>query len=252
MSVSTRSRDAAKQDLSALNRGRKLLFDYVGVVGPRRSWLRSVDELDGRRRLFLSERTGIPPTPKAEQEFRNRMEVKYGTRETSYILEHEYQIPRTEYVSEVYLPVMPKIRDEIERRADKRLSRLLRAIPLSKSILSNTLGVFVRTGLEAQRLNSHFEFVITVDTLMGDTKPNPSAFEKMVRSTGYRPKEVIYFDDKKRNLDAAHGLGMITVHIGGDCTPGLHQADYHFDTLRQALEAIRRMQSEPRLGPRNS
>lgn len=239
--VSLRTSHTAKQDLSGLRRGSKLLLDYVGVVGPKQSELRSVDELNMRRRIFLSERTGIPPTPEGEREFRDKMEEKYGTRETSYILEHEYGIPRTAYVSAVYLPVMPRIRDEIERRADKKLSRLLREIPLPKSIFSNTMGVYVRAGLEAQRLHSYFEFVITVDTLMGDTKPNPEAFDKMVKSTGYKPSEIIYFDDKETNLNAARGLGMITVHIGGDCAPGIQPADYHFDTLRQALEAIRRL-----------
>jgi FMN phosphatase YigB (HAD superfamily) len=47
-------------------------------------------------------------------------------------------------------------------------------------------------------------------------KPEPAAYEFATQRLGLGPEQVLFIDDRKLNCDAAHALGMGTIHFQGD------------------------------------
>ena len=46
---------------------------------------------------------------------------------------------------------------------------------------------------------------------MGVLKPDPRAYEIVIKYTGFKPDEMIFIDDSNENIDAAGKLGFKTV-----------------------------------------
>jgi putative hydrolase of the HAD superfamily len=48
---------------------------------------------------------------------------------------------------------------------------------------------------------------------MGCRKPDKVIYEKVIDSSGFKPNEIIFFDDMKENLTECEKLGMNTCHV---------------------------------------
>jgi putative hydrolase of the HAD superfamily len=90
-------------------------------------------------------------------------------------------------------------------------------------LLSNYSGRNFRYALD------NFEFVRHADGRVisyevGYVKPEPGIFKALTRKYGFDPKEALFLDDVKANVDAAAAEGFHTIHFTG---------------LKEALEEMR-------------
>lgn len=76
--------------------------------------------------------------------------------------------------------------------------------------LSETVG-------EPSALASRFEAVY-YSHLLGDRKPNPSVFERVVTEQGLTPSRTLFVDDTIGHLGGASAIGLRTVHLADGLT----------------------------------
>jgi putative hydrolase of the HAD superfamily len=75
------------------------------------------------------------------------------------------------------------------------------------AICSNAPADFFHTVLRENNLEALFD-VIVVSSEVGLVKPEKEIFEHICRELTVFPKEAIFIDDTKRNVEAAESLGM--------------------------------------------
>lgn len=78
-------------------------------------------------------------------------------------------------------------------------------------LLSNALDD-LETILERWQVANLFDVVIN-SARVGVAKPNPQAFELAVAALGVPMREIVFIDDKLRNVQAARAFGLPTVHF---------------------------------------
>lgn len=78
-------------------------------------------------------------------------------------------------------------------------------------LLSNALDD-LETILERWQVANLFDVVIN-SARVGVAKPNPHAFELAVAALGVQIRDIIFIDDKLRNVLAARAFGLPTVHF---------------------------------------
>ncbi|MFD3166000.1 HAD family hydrolase [Herpetosiphon sp. NSE202] len=78
-------------------------------------------------------------------------------------------------------------------------------------LLSNALDD-LETILERWQVANLFDVVIN-SARVGVAKPNPQAFELAVEALGVPMREIVFIDDKLRNVQAARAFGLPTVHF---------------------------------------
>lgn len=54
--------------------------------------------------------------------------------------------------------------------------------------------------------------------LMGDRKPNPTIFQRVVDEQGLIPSQTLFVDDTAGHLQGAQAVGLQTIHMAGDLT----------------------------------
>lgn len=76
--------------------------------------------------------------------------------------------------------------------------------------LSNDISEWSRKLRERFRLDRYFRgFVISGDT--GTRKPDPAIYLTLLQQSGYFPRDVVFVDDRLRNVEAAKALGINSV-----------------------------------------
>lgn len=213
---------------------RNLLMDYEGVLAPVCEELRVGAKITSNRLSFLSEKTGMPEDK--VREYARSLRREHGTDSYEFIIQR-LGIKLEEYVKRVYGPHIGEFRDEMRR--DGELIGLMRRIQGKKAVLSNTVTLYVNTGLEAQGLNGFFDAVLAAENMGGLAKPHKEAYAKALQITGFNPEDTVYFEDRTANLKAAHGLGMTTVYIGRQGMETHREyVRYSFKSLNDALKSL--------------
>jgi putative hydrolase of the HAD superfamily len=83
--------------------------------------------------------------------------------------------------------------------------------------LSNDLSRWSRKLRQRLGLEAHFaHWFISGD--LGVRKPDREIYERMLAKLGVQPAQVVFVDDRVKNLDAARQLGIQTVYYGVDVT----------------------------------
>jgi putative hydrolase of the HAD superfamily len=109
----------------------------------------------------------------------------------------------------------PALEDEYlwRHRLTEGLTEFLCAIRsrgMELCCLSNDVSEWSRKLRNRFKLDRYFgSFVISGDVGIG--KPNPAIYMRMLEQTGYRPHDVLFVDDRLRNIEAANALGIRTV-----------------------------------------
>jgi glucose-1-phosphatase len=85
--------------------------------------------------------------------------------------------------------------------ADLELKHLLVA-------LTNTNPVHAEVWRERYANQLEFFSYIFCSNEMHSRKPEPAIYEQVLRSTGSKPNETVFFDDRKDNVEAARALGI--------------------------------------------
>ena len=58
----------------------------------------------------------------------------------------------------------------------------------------------------------------TLSFVEGALKPDPQFFLRGIEKIGFKPEEILFFDDQQKNIDAARNVGIQAIHL-----PHFHQ-----------------------------
>ncbi len=72
-------------------------------------------------------------------------------------------------------------------------------------------------GQDLNGLSSLFDYSY-YSHLMGDRKPNPSIFQRVVDEQSLDPGQTLFIEDTARHIDGAKQVGLQTIHLTGDRT----------------------------------
>jgi putative hydrolase of the HAD superfamily len=210
---------------------RFLLCDLDNTLYPPDSGLMAAV---GRRMIrYIVERVNLPPD-EAEQ-LKLEYYHKYGTTMRGLILHHGID-------PEDYLAFVHDVPLENYIGPNPDLHTMLTRIPLRKAVFTNADGDHAMRVLDLLGVRHHFERIVDVRDFGFNSKPHPSAYQRMLDVLDTRPDECIMVDDSADNLAPAKDLGMLTVFVGNVSSPEAPSrdgADVHILDILDLADAIR-------------
>jgi putative hydrolase of the HAD superfamily len=96
---------------------------------------------------------------------------------------------------------------------DARLDAMLAQLPQTKAIFTNAPADYARRVLRALGVEKHFVEIFDIHFIAYESKPTPSAYDKVIAALPARADECLIIDDTARNLVPAKELGMKTVWL---------------------------------------
>jgi putative hydrolase of the HAD superfamily len=186
------------------------------------------EHVSSRIASFMIDTVGIPP--EAVDSTRQFYLDTYGT--TLQGLSKDYQVNVMDYLEYIH----PK-RMESFIPADSGLSAMLNSLSQRKIIFTNAYRPHAERVLECLGVSEHFEIIIDILDTGLKNKPQPEAYETLMKvsSISY-PESCLYVDDRLANLLPASELGMTTVHISPEKTDsGGH---FHIKTITELDKAV--------------
>lgn len=174
-----------------------LLFDLDETLYPASCGL--MQAVSKRMTCFVAEYLGLPEAKAAE--LRRGLSLRHGTTLTGLVREHGLQD------TERYLAYTHDVDVERILPRDPRLAPALRAIPLPKSVLTNSPLEHALRVLEHLEVRGLFErvFDIRFNGLAG--KPDAAVYRRVLQELGRRSEEVLLIDNRLDYLEAFHALG---------------------------------------------
>jgi putative hydrolase of the HAD superfamily len=188
----------------------------------------------GRRMIrYIVERVDLPPD-QAEQ-LKLQYYRQYGTTMRGLILHHGID-------PEDYLAFVHDVPLEGYIGPNPDLNTMLSSIPLRKAVFTNADRVHAIRVLDLLGVRHQFERIVDVRDFGFNSKPHPSAYQRILDILDARPDECIMVDDSAENLAPAKALGMLTV-LAGDgspfCAPSRDGANVHITNILDLADAIR-------------
>ena len=186
---------------------RYILFDLDETLYPTRSGLMArIGQLMGR---YMEERLDMPPAEVPT--LREHYYRTYGT--TMRGLQIHHGIDPEDYLAYVHdIPLEDYIGPNDE------LDRVLAEIEMEKVVFTNASKEHARRVLKILGIERHFNCIIDVRASGYFAKPDPEAYQRVLRILGTRGDECLLVDDNVRNLTSAKELGMITVLVSNEKT----------------------------------
>jgi len=174
-----------------------ILFDLDNTLYTEESGI--FDLIDERMSEWLISRLNVPETE--VRDFREKYFLQYGTTLRGLMLHH--QVEPMEFLRFVHdVPVKDFLSIDLELR------RTLEEITSRKIIFTNS------DEAHANRIRDLFEKIFDIEAMGFVPKPNPEAYESVLRYANVAPSDCLLIDDMKRNLMPARDLGMRTILIG--------------------------------------
>lgn len=190
-----------------------ILFDLDDTLYATAAGL--MQAISERMNEYLVTRIGIDPSDVA----RVRLDYweRYGT--TLRGLYVERHIDAQDFLDYVHdIPVA----QFIER--DAELDAMLARLPARKFIFTNAPEKHARRVLAALGVERHFERIFDINFIHYESKPTPSAYERVLTALGAKGEECLMIDDSARNLAPARALKMRTVWLDGKGVEEPHEA----------------------------
>lgn len=184
---------------------RYILFDLDDTLYPTSAGM--MRDIDARMNEFMVTRLDFSPSDVVN--WRKFYWQKYGT--TLRGLYIEKQIDPQAFLNFVHDVDVPKY-----LRPDAHLDAMLARLPQRKSIFTNAPGDYARRVLNALGVEKYFENVFDINFIQYESKPTPSAYERVLAQLPVFASECLMIDDAPRNLVPAKKLGMITVWLDGN------------------------------------
>ena len=187
-----------------------IFFDLDETLYPPNGGLWA--EIRQRINAYLHERMGFPLEQIAT--LREKYFSEYGT--TLRGLQANHTVDTDDYLAFVHnVPIQRYIHPDPELRA------AIAGIPVRKFIFTNADANHANRVLEARGLQGLFDGIIDVHTIAPHCKPMPESFLLALKAAGDPdPRTCALLDDQARITRAAHTLGMYTILVGKDMTPG--------------------------------
>lgn len=182
---------------------RAILFDLDETLYPAHTGV-----MDHIRELILAYlRQSLNLSPEESELLRQHYIQIYGT--TMRGLQANYQIDPEEYLRFVHnIPLHHYLQPNAE------LDAVLASIPLPKIVFTNASREHAERVLDHLGIRRHFSRIVDIRDMAYESKPDPSAYERLCRLLDLRPEECLIVEDNVRNLIPAKKLGMVTVLVG--------------------------------------
>ena len=185
-----------------------LVFDLDETLYPRQAGL--MQEIGVRILRYLIERLGLPED--RARELKQYYYQQYGTTLRGLIIE------RPDVDAEDYLHFVHDIQLSDYIGPNPALGDMLRSIPLTKVIFTNSTIEHVQKVLVTLGITDQFSTVIDVRSVDFVSKPDPRAYQRILDLLPARGDECILIEDSARNLRPAKVLGMRTILVdSSDC-----------------------------------
>ncbi|WP_293765781.1 HAD-IA family hydrolase [uncultured Aquitalea sp.] len=116
---------------------------------------------------------------------------------------------------------IPAMRDRVENEVAERLQAVpgvkeaLEAIPLPKSVASNSAGHRVRAALRHAGLATQFGDRVFCADEVGAAKPDPALYLAACRAAGAAPEQCLVVEDSVTGVSAAVAAGMTVLGFTG-------------------------------------
>ena len=161
---------------------------------------------------------------------------KYNTSLNGLMIHHD--IPPLEflnYVHNIDLSFMKK---------DSVLREQLKNLDMRKLIFTNGSADHAKNVLSHLGIEDLFEGIFDITDAKYQPKPEPKAFDLMVKKFGINPKDTIYVEDIAKNLSIGKERGAITVWLINNEYWGKKESDkdyidYKIENLSLFLKEIR-------------
>ncbi len=181
-----------------------ILFDLDDTLYPASAGL--MQEISQRMSEYMVTRLGVP----ADDVDRQRKDywARYGTTLRGLYIERQID-------AQAYLDFVHAVRVEKYLQPDSPLDAMLARLPQHKSVFTNSPAEYARRVLRALGVEKHFAAFFDINFLAYASKPNPSAYDRVLAALPARADECLMIDDTARNLAPAKKLGMTTVWLDG-------------------------------------
>tara|TARA_Y100000287_G_C14125178_1_gene306958 strand:- start:259 stop:834 length:576 start_codon:yes stop_codon:yes gene_type:complete len=165
---------------------------------------------------------------------------KYNTSLNGLMIHHD--IPPLEflnYVHNIDLSFMKK---------DSVLREQLKNLDMRKLIFTNGSADHAKNVLSHLGIEDLFEGIFDITDAKYQPKPEPKAFDLMVKKFGINPKDTIYVEDIAKNLSIGKERGCSTVWLKnneqwGKIDSDKDYIDYKIENLSLFLKEIRLLKS---------
>jgi putative hydrolase of the HAD superfamily len=213
---------------------RYILFDLDETLYPTRSGLMAkIGQLMSR---YMEERLGMSPAEVPA--LREHYYRTYGTTMRGLQIHHGID-------PEDYLAYVHDISLEDYIGPNDELDRVLAEIEMEKVVFTNASKEHACRVLKILGVERHFNCIIDVRASGYFAKPDPEAYQRVLRILGTRGDECLLVDDRARNLAPAKELGMITVLVGDEKTvPRQDQSkgvDFVIGEVAEIREVVRHL-----------
>lgn len=191
------------------------IFDLDNTLYPASADLFGL--IDKRMTAFVARTLGLDQaTAYATQK---RFFLEHGTTLSGLMTVHK--VDPHEFLADVHAIALDAIAE------DRRLARLIAALPGRKLVFTNGDEQYARRVLGKLGLSGTFETVHDIHACAYVPKPDPAAYASFCRATGVDPRQACFVEDMARNLAPAKAIGMATVWIDNGSEQG-RSADRSF------------------------
>ena len=181
---------------------RTILFDLDDTLYPPEAGI--MFEIRKRILEFTMTRLDLP-MPEADT-LRRRYFMEYGTSMRGLQINH--QIDPDDFLHFVHDIA---VQDLLEPNAE--LDAMLAGLEQDKVIFTNASREHAERVLEALGVRHHFSRIVDVRDMAYESKPQPSAYQRICDLLGVQAQECMLVEDNVRNIRPAKAQGMTTALV---------------------------------------
>jgi putative hydrolase of the HAD superfamily len=211
---------------------RTILFDLDDTLYPRQAGVM------GQIRCLMLRylRTRLDLSPDEADALRRSYFQIYGT--TLRGLQIHHQIDPDEYLRAVHdFPLQPYL------EPNPTLDAVLASLPQQKVVFTNASREHAERVLDVLGIRQRFVRIVDVRDMDYQSKPEPSAYQRICKLLNVEPQECILVEDNARNLRPAKALGMVTVLVDGDGRDD--SVDYAISRIEEIGHVLEQIAQQP-------
>lgn len=211
---------------------RTILFDLDDTLYPPGSGIMEEIRLHIHRYIL----THLNLSDEEAEALRVRYFQEYGTSMRGLQINH--QIDPDEFLIEVHdIPI------EQYLEPNSLLDSVLATIPQDKVIFTNASREHAERVLRRLGILHHFNQIVDVRDMDYQSKPQPSAYQRICQMLDVSPEECLLVEDNVRNLRPAKQLGMVTALVQDGRRGSVDDADYILHRIEDIGDVVGHLSS---------
>jgi putative hydrolase of the HAD superfamily len=202
-----------------------ILFDLDDTLYPTSAGM--MREIDVRMNEFMVTQLGFAPEDVAR--WRKFYWETYGTTLRGLYLERHI-------APQAFLNFVHDVDVQKYLHPDEKLEAMLAQLPQRKSVFTNAPADYARRVLRALGVEKYFAEIFDINFIRYESKPTPTAYDRVLAALPVRADECLMIDDATRNLAPAKKLGMTTVWLDGNSATQSQPSDAVDFTIKSIYE----------------